>query len=64
MANINVSDLQPVDRIRSEAEFLEAVSDSVARAVQARGVSLTNISTALRSPITTGIIYVPTTRNV
>lgn len=37
MANIHVSDLQPVDRICSEAEFLEAVSDSVARAVQARG---------------------------
>ncbi len=40
MANIKISDLQSssVARITSEEELLNAVSDSVARAIKARGL--------------------------
>ena len=36
MTTIKISDLQSVDRIQSE-ELLNVVSDSVARAIKARG---------------------------
>ncbi|MBD3886016.1 hypothetical protein IFO70_30400 [Phormidium tenue FACHB-886] len=65
MANIELSDLQPKpnERIYSEAELLDAVSDSVARAIKARGTtskfSPSIIGRIVQPPITVGLIALP-----
>ena len=63
MANIEISNLLNVERVQSE-ELLSAVSDSVARAIKARGEGGTLDPTILGrtefGPITLGIVGYPT----
>ena len=63
MSTIKISNLrsQSVDRIQSE-ELLDVVSDSVARAIKARGDAGSVDSKTLgrvAPPITLGIVYYP-----